>query len=31
MGENGKKMVQEKYNWSIEEEKLTKFYSKLIE
>ena len=31
MGENGKKIVQEKYNWSIEEDKLLKFYSSLIE
>ncbi len=29
MGENGKKAVREKYNWSIEEKKLTDFYETL--
>ncbi|MCO6499782.1 MAG: glycosyltransferase family 4 protein [Vicingus serpentipes] len=31
MGRNGKKLVKEKYNWSIEENKLLNFYSSLIE
>lgn len=30
MGENGKKLVLEKYNWDIEKNKLINFYSKLI-
>jgi glycosyltransferase involved in cell wall biosynthesis len=29
MGENGKKMVKEKYNWTIEEVKLLSFYKEL--
>ncbi|MBN2778887.1 MAG: glycosyltransferase family 4 protein [Bacteroidales bacterium] len=29
MGENGKRLVQEKYNWGIEEKKLYEFYSNL--
>lgn len=29
MGRNGRKAVMEKYNWSIEEEKLTKLYKRL--
>jgi glycosyltransferase involved in cell wall biosynthesis len=31
MGENGKKMVKEKYNWNIEETKLVSFYRKIME
>lgn len=31
MGENGQKIVQEKYNWSNEEKKMLNFYSKIIE
>ncbi|MDA3909729.1 MAG: glycosyltransferase family 4 protein [Bacteroidales bacterium] len=30
MGENGKRLVNEKYNWHVEEEKLFQFYKKLI-
>lgn len=30
MGENGRKAVQEKYNWSIEEKKLTDLYTRLL-
>lgn len=30
MGENGKKAFREKYNWSIEEQKLFAFYRKLL-
>ena len=30
MGENGKKAVQERYNWSIEEKKLFEIYERLI-
>ena len=30
MGENGKKAFLEKYNWSIEEEKLVRFYTKIL-
>jgi len=30
MGENGKKMVIEKYNWNIEKEKLFKFYELIL-
>ncbi|MFT6715642.1 MAG: glycosyltransferase involved in cell wall biosynthesis [Saprospiraceae bacterium] len=30
MGEKGRKMVQEKYNWSIEEKKLLSLYSELL-
>ena len=30
MGANGKKMVQSKYNWNIEEKKLINFYAQLI-
>jgi len=31
MGENGKKAILEKYNWSVEEKKLFKVYSKVID
>jgi glycosyltransferase involved in cell wall biosynthesis len=31
MGENGKRIVKEKYNWALEEKKLTEFYNGLIE
>jgi len=31
MGENGKRLVKEKYNWTIEENKLFNFYTNLIE
>jgi glycosyltransferase involved in cell wall biosynthesis len=31
MGENGRTLVKEKYNWTIEENKLLNFYSKLVE
>lgn len=31
MGENGKKMIEEVYNWENEEEKLTTFYHQTIE
>ena len=30
MGENGKKLVREKYNWGIEERKLLDFYKRLL-
>lgn len=30
MGENGKRMIYNKYNWSIEEEKLSRLYQSLI-
>jgi glycosyltransferase involved in cell wall biosynthesis len=30
MGNNGKRLVIEKYNWSVEESKLISFYKKLI-
>ena len=30
MGENGKKSIMKKYNWSIEEKKLIKLYEKLL-
>lgn len=30
MGRNGKRAVQDKYNWEIEEQKLLRFYEKLI-
>jgi len=30
MGENGKKAILEKYNWSIEEKKLFRVYNKLL-
>lgn len=30
MGENGRKLIIEKYNWSIEEDKLISFYKNLI-
>ena len=29
MGENGKRAVKEKYNWSLEESKLLNIYEKL--
>jgi len=31
MGQNGKKAVLEKYNWSVEEVKLFNVYDRLIE
>lgn len=31
MGQNGKKLVLEKYNWSVEEKKLTDFYYKIVQ
>jgi len=30
MGENGKKTILEKYNWSIEEKKLFRAYNELL-
>lgn len=30
MGKNGRKAVEEKYNWAIEEKKLLKIYSKIV-
>lgn len=31
MGENGRRAVQERYNWSVEEKKLLQFYADLLE
>ncbi len=30
MGDNGKRLVKEKYNWGAEEKKLLEFYKELI-
>jgi hypothetical protein len=30
MGENGRRVVLERYNWSVEEAKLFAFYKKII-
>ena len=31
MGQNGRKLIKKKYNWSIEEKKLNAFYSSLVQ
>ena len=31
MGQNGRKLIEKKYNWSIEEKKLNAFYSSLVQ
>jgi hypothetical protein len=30
MGQNGRKLVEDKYNWSIEERKLNAIYSSIV-